>query len=144
MSEHTTLAYFTDTMLLQEILLDPLLSRYSVVVVDEVHERSTQSDTLLGLLRQILMHRLYDFRVIVMSATADVPFLTSYFNTEKSDESTVSTGETVANSIFGPPGHIHVSDRPHEVDIIYLQVRLSVSLSLCLSVSLSCPLCFSH
>jgi ATP-dependent RNA helicase DDX35 len=53
-SEATKIVYATDGILLREAALcDPLLSRYSVVMVDEAHERNLNSDALLGLLKKI-------------------------------------------------------------------------------------------
>jgi hypothetical protein len=50
----TEIKVMTDAALLREVLEDPLLSGYSVIIVDEIHERSTSSDLLLGLLRKVL------------------------------------------------------------------------------------------
>lgn len=44
--------YATDGALLAEMAADPLLGRCAVVVVDEAHERSLATDTLLGLLKK--------------------------------------------------------------------------------------------
>ena len=45
--------YMTDGRLIRELMGDPLLSQYSVVMVDEAHERSAQTDVLLGLLKKV-------------------------------------------------------------------------------------------
>lgn len=50
-SPETKIKYMTDGILQREILLDPLLSRYSVIMLDEAHERSISTDVLMGLLK---------------------------------------------------------------------------------------------
>ncbi|KAM7477657.1 hypothetical protein LguiA_025870 [Lonicera macranthoides] len=52
-SSSTRIKYMTDGLLLREALLDPCLSRYSVIIVDEAHERTVHTDVLLGLLKSV-------------------------------------------------------------------------------------------
>jgi HrpA-like RNA helicase len=49
---------------------DPLLEAYSVVIVDEAHERSVNTDLIVGLLRKIITIR-SDLRIIISSATIE-------------------------------------------------------------------------
>ncbi|KAL3358313.1 hypothetical protein AABB24_015444 [Solanum stoloniferum] len=52
-SGQTKIKYMTDGLLLREALLDPYLSKYSVIIVDEAHERTIHTDVLLGLLKNV-------------------------------------------------------------------------------------------
>jgi ATP-dependent helicase HrpA len=55
--QSTAIKIMTDGILLQEMKLDPGLSRYSVIMVDEAHERSLNIDFILGLLKRVLEER---------------------------------------------------------------------------------------
>ena len=74
----TKIKIMTDGMLLQEMKLDPWLSKYSLLVVDEAHERSLNIDFILGLLKRVLESR-RDFKVIVSSATINAAVFSAYF-----------------------------------------------------------------
>jgi RNA helicase HrpA len=76
--QSTVLKIMTDGILLQEMKLDPSLSRYSVIMVDEAHERSLNIDFILGLLKRVLEAR-PDFKVIVSSATINAEVFSAYF-----------------------------------------------------------------
>lgn len=52
-SRKTFLKYMTDGMLLREAMSDPTLSRYSAVILDEAHERTLNTDILMGLLKEV-------------------------------------------------------------------------------------------
>ena len=78
-SPSTKIKIMTDGILLQELKLDPWLSKYSVIMVDEAHERSLNIDFILGLLKRILQER-QDFKVIISSATINTDMFSMYFN----------------------------------------------------------------
>lgn len=44
----------TEGVLLREMLVDPLLQKYGVIMIDEAHERNILTDTLLALLKKII------------------------------------------------------------------------------------------
>ena len=77
-SPQTKIKILTDGMLLQEMKLDPWLSKYSVLVVDEAHERSLNIDFTLGLLKRVLESR-REFKVIISSATINAEVFCAYF-----------------------------------------------------------------
>ncbi len=77
-ADRTQVKFMTDGILLQEIQRDTELSQYSVIMVDEAHERSENIDFLLGLLKELLKRRT-DLKVVVASATIDEQKFSQYF-----------------------------------------------------------------
>ncbi|PWY93169.1 ATP-dependent RNA helicase [Aspergillus sclerotioniger CBS 115572] len=83
-SPSTQVKFLTEGMLLQEMLHDPWLTKYSAIVVDEVHERGINVDQVLGFLRNMLSGKKegrggVPLKVVVMSATADMESLMGFF-----------------------------------------------------------------
>eukprot|EP01071_Lankesteria_metandrocarpae_P012591 Lankesteria_metandrocarpae@DN6068_c0_g1_i1.p1 len=77
-SPDTMIKYMTDGMLLREALIDPRLQRYSLIMLDEAHERTISTDVLFGLLKACCQAR-PEFKVIVTSATLDAEKFSDYF-----------------------------------------------------------------
>ena len=78
-------------------MIDPLLKKYSVVILDEAHERTLNTDVLFGLIKDILSKR-NDLKLIVMSATMDAVKFQEYFE--------------------GSP-RLNIPGRLHPVDVYY-------------------------
>lgn len=95
-SPETVIKYMTDGMLQREVLLDPDLKKYSVIILDEAHERTIATDVLFGLLKSRCPNTIYngfianriletlkrrpDLKVVVTSATLDAEKFSNYFN----------------------------------------------------------------
>ncbi|KAL8470716.1 hypothetical protein ACS0TY_033328 [Phlomoides rotata] len=112
-SNSTRIKYMTDGLLLREALLDPYLSKYSVILVDEAHERTVHTDVLLGLLKTVQKtrsqgvsnavnnldgHKFSPLKLIIMSASLDAQNFSEY---------------------FGGARTVHVQGRQYPVDILY-------------------------
>ena len=78
-SDRTKLKYLTDGMLLREFLTEPDLESYSVMIIDEAHERSLHTDVLLGLIKDVARAR-DDLKIIISSATIDSSKFSKYFD----------------------------------------------------------------
>ena len=101
-SDDTQLKVMTDGILLAEIQHDPDLSKYSVIIIDEAHERSLNIDFLLGYLKRLLNKRA-DLKVIITSATIDPESFAVHFS-DTNDE---------------PAPIIEVSGRTYPVEVRY-------------------------
>mmetsp|Transcript_29689 Transcript_29689/g.83695 ORF Transcript_29689/g.83695 Transcript_29689/m.83695 type:complete len:1298 (+) Transcript_29689:152-4045(+) len=77
-SGDTIIKYMTDGMLLRETLVSDDLDKYSVLIMDEAHERSLNTDVLFGILKKTVARR-RDLKLIVTSATLDANKFADFF-----------------------------------------------------------------
>ncbi|KAK3372831.1 P-loop containing nucleoside triphosphate hydrolase protein [Lasiosphaeria ovina] len=112
-SSTTRIKFLTDGLLIREALVDPLLSRYSVIMVDEAHERSISSDILLGLLKKIRKKR-PELRIIISSATLQAEDFRNFFSGSGDEKSLESESAADIGAIVSLEG------RTYPIDILYM------------------------
>ncbi|KAL3112832.1 hypothetical protein niasHT_019158 [Heterodera trifolii] len=74
----TRMLFLTEGVLLRQMVDDPGLQRYDVVILDEVHERNISGDLLVALLRSACQRR-SDLKLVLMSATINIDLFQGYF-----------------------------------------------------------------
>ncbi|KAL6570956.1 Pre-mRNA-splicing factor ATP-dependent RNA helicase DEAH10 [Orobanche gracilis] len=137
-SSSTRIKYMTDGLLLREALLDPYLSKYSVIIVDEAHERTVQTDVLLGLLKTVqktrssgadIMHNNDQTKVengVVLGKLEDAQ-CTSILKHSRGKKlpplkliiMSASLDARVFSEYFGGARAVHVQGRQYPVEILY-------------------------
>jgi ATP-dependent RNA helicase DDX35 len=123
----TRLRFCTDGVLLREMMADPLLTKYSVVMVDEAHERSVTTDLLLGLLKKVQKRR-PGLRLVISSATIDAARVAAFFDAATSrrprappTEPPLTGGPRPGAAVSKTPALLSVEGRTHSVQVHYLE-----------------------
>ena len=78
-SPMTKIIYMTDGIFLRYLLSDNLLNEFSVIMIDEAHERSIQTDIIFGIIKKLIEKR-DDLRIIISSATLSTLKFKNYFS----------------------------------------------------------------
>ena len=96
-SDNTDITFMTDGILLRKIQFDPLLSEFSIIMVDEAHERSLNIDLCLGLLKDVNHLRMQlgiePLRIVVSSATIERNKFASYIDESDPENALVIPGK---------------------------------------------------
>ncbi|KAK2447381.1 RNA helicase family protein [Trifolium repens] len=114
--DETVLKFVTDGVLLREMMNDPLLTKYSVIMVDEAHERSISTDILLGLLKKIQRRR-PELRLIIASATIEAKSMADFFRPRKKRREP----ENEENGLKVEPAILSVEGRGFNVQINFAE-----------------------
>jgi ATP-dependent helicase HrpB len=103
-SSETRLLFITEGLFVPYLREDPTLSQYSIIILDEFHERSIHTDTALCLIRKLQATTRPDLKLIVMSATLDTTALEKYLTGAK---------------LFNVPGRVFpVEIENHEIETV--------------------------
>lgn len=78
----TKILFITEGLLLRQLSDDENLSNYSVIIIDEIHERNLNGDFLLGISKCLLRAR-PDVKIVLMSATININLFASFFKEEQ-------------------------------------------------------------
>lgn len=119
-TEHTKIKFLTDGVLLKEIESDFLLSTYSVVILDEAHERSVFTDILVGLLSRIVLLRKKKgkpLKLIIMSATLRIKDFTENIRLFRKPPPVIN----VESRQFPVTVHFSKTTPPNYVKEVYLK-----------------------
>lgn len=79
MGEKTQITYCTTGVILQKFILAKSMNAYTHVILDEVHERTVETDLLITIIRRFLGYNSFNTKVILMSATMDCTDFVDYF-----------------------------------------------------------------
>ncbi|XP_054719741.1 probable ATP-dependent RNA helicase DHX35 isoform X2 [Uloborus diversus] len=109
--KETKIKYMTEGMLINEMMADPLLRSYSVLMLDEIHERSLTADILLGLLKKVIKKR-QDLKLIISSATFEAETVFKFFNKNESQDKTKDTAVIISVEGRNYPVDVHYSKEP--------------------------------
>ncbi|KAJ4816526.1 RNA helicase family protein [Rhynchospora pubera] len=130
----TRIKYMTDGLLVREALLDPHLSKYSIIIVDEAHERTVHTDVLLGLLKNVQCARSKiseinrqigktndekNFKQDQSQGFVLKPCQTSKLAPLKLIIMSASLDARCFSEYFGGAKAVHVQGRQYPVDILY-------------------------
>jgi len=78
-TDRTIIEYMTDGMLLRSFLNEPDMASYSIMLIDEAHERTLHTDVLFGLVKDVARFR-DDLKIVISSATLDAEKFSEYFD----------------------------------------------------------------
>lgn len=112
----TCITYCTSGVLLQKLIHERSLVKYSHIIIDEAHERDADTDLLLMMIRNLMRKEQSYFRLIVMSATMDMAKLNNYFKF-KAD---------FGHNPVTTPAIVKIDGKePNQIQIIYMDTLAS-------------------